>query len=252
LTSSKIFKICRSSEELFTCAAETFCQTAHNSIATHGRFSVALSGGSTPKALYQLLATAPYCEQVDWSKVYFFWGDERTVPPDHPESNYRMAYEAMLHKLAIPDSQIFPMLADKPDVQSAATGYERALRSFFNLPPQQIPVFDLVLLGMGDDGHTASLFPHTAALFEQQNLVAANWVEKLNTYRLTLTVPVINQAHRIMFLVSGASKKPALTEVLHGEYNPSLYPSQLISPVEGELVWIVDREAMPQELPTSE
>jgi 6-phosphogluconolactonase len=174
------------------------------------------------------------------------------VPAEHPDSNYRMANEAMLQKLAVPATQVFPMLADKPDVQSAATAYERALRSFFNIAPQQIPVFDLILLGMGDDGHTASLFPHTAALFEQQNLVAANWVEKLSTYRLTLTVPVINQARRIMFLVSGASKKTALTEVLHGQYNPSLYPSQLVSPVEGELVWIVDRDAMPQELPDSE
>ena len=221
---------------LFHGAAEEFCTLATAAIADHGKFSVALSGGSTPKSLYQLLAADP---NLPWDKTYFFFGDERHVPPDDPESNYRMANEAMLSKA--PAQNVFRIPAEMQDAAAAAGVYEQTLRSFFHLGPDEFPRFDLILLGLGPDGHTASLFPGTSALTETKKLVVANWVEKFNTHRITVTYPVLNNAACVMFLSAGADKASILHEVLK---NPQAdLPSQRVRPTNGGLVWMVDRAA---------
>ena len=235
--------ICGDPKEVSTRAAELFVELAGEAVSTSGRFAAALSGGSTPRALYALLATDQFRQRVPWSRVHLFWGDERCVPPDHADSNYRMAREALLAKVPIPTENIHRMPAEQKDHRLAADAYEEALRVFFALQAGELPRFDLILLGMGEDGHTASLFPGTVALAETERLVVAVYVEKLDTHRLTLTVPVINHAAHVVFLVTGKSKAPVLREVLEGERQPQRNPIQLICPVEGKLLLIVDREA---------
>jgi 6-phosphogluconolactonase len=175
--------------------------------------------------------------------MFFFWGDERHVPLDDPDSNYRMAKESLLSKIPVPAANIFPIPADNPDASGAAEAYELTLRKFFALAPGEFPRFDLILLGMGPDGHTASLFPETAALKEKSRLVVANWVEKLNTSRITFTLPVLNAARCVLFLVSGIDKAAALHEVLEGNVPDEKFPSRLVRPSAGKLIWIVDRAA---------
>ena len=229
-------------------AAKRFQSLAKASIAANGRFTVALSGGSTPKTMHTLLAAAPYAESIDWSKVFIFFGDERCVPPDHPDSNYRMALETLLSKVAIPTENIYRMHAeDEP--QEAAEAYNSDLQKFFGLAeaggpsPESFPRLDLIFLGMGPDGHTASLFPGTAALEERSKAVTANYIPKLDANRITLTAPTINQAAHIVFLIEGESKASALYEVLEGEYQPQVYPSQLIRPTQGQLTFLLDSAA---------
>jgi 6-phosphogluconolactonase len=226
-------------------AAEEFVRHAEAAVQQHGHFSVALSGGSTPKSLYALLASTgdAFRTQVPWDAVHFFWGDERHVPPDHPDSNYRMTHEAMFSKVPVPAAHIHRIEGETPDADNAAAAYEQTLRDHFRLQPGQLPRFDLVLLGMGPDGHTASLFPGTKALHEQQRLVVANWVEKFNTFRITCTVPVLNNAAAVVFLVSGEDKTGMLRTVLEGEKQPEHYPSQLIRPTNGKLLWLADQAA---------
>lgn len=235
--------ICRDPEEASTRAAELFVRLADEAISAPWRFAVALSGGSTPKALYALLATEQFRRRVPWSRVHLFWGDERCVPPDHPESNFRMAREVLLDKVPIPAQNIHRMPAEQEDPRLAAAAYEERLRVFFALEAGEVPRFDLILLGMGEDGHTASLFPGTTALTETERLVVSVYVEKLGTHRLTLTVPVINHAAHVVFLITGKSKASVLREVLEGEHRPQRFPSQLMRPVDGTLVFIIDREA---------
>ncbi len=224
-------------------AAEEFVRLANEATASDGRFTVALSGGSTPKALYTLLAGNTFRARIPWDNVHLFWGDERCVPPDHADSNYRMARESLLDHAPIPQENIHRMLGEEADPAKAATSYEATLRESFGLAPGQFPRFGLVLLGMGDDGHTASLFPHTAALSETKSLVVANYVEKFGTHRLTLTVPVINHAAQVVFLISGGSKAAVLKEVLKGKEDPERFPSQFIHPVTGKLLYIIDQAA---------
>lgn len=227
---------------LFQAAAEQFVTLVGSAVRENGCFTVALSGGSTPKSLYSRLATDDR-DQVPWDKTFFFWGDERHVPPDNPESNYRMVYEALLSKVPVPPGNIFRVPAENPDAARVAESYELALRQFFKVPPGSFPSFDLILLGMGPDGHTASLFPGTAALKDRSRLVVANWVEKFKGHRITMTLPVINQAAVVTFLVSGRDKAETLKEVLEGSQPPDLFPSKLIHPVNGKLNWLVDRAA---------
>ena len=222
-------------EELSRRAAEEFVRRARGR-----RFSVALAGGSTPRRLYQLLADAPYREQVDWTLVEFFFGDERTVPPDHAESNFRMANEALLAPLDLPDRQIHRMAGERDDLDAAAAEYANEIGKVLGETP---PAFDLVLLGMGRDGHTASLFPGTAALSESRRWVVPNLVPQLDTRRLTFTVPILNHAACLLFLVAGAEKRDALAAVLEGPRDPWRFPSQLVRPEHGELLWLVDRAA---------
>ena len=221
-------------------AAERFAQLAYAAVSERGRFSVALSGGSTPRALHAHLAAAPLREAVAWDRVHVFWGDERCVPPDHPDSNYRMARETLLDHVPIPATQVHRMPGELPPAEAAAA-YEADLRRFFG--GADWPGFDLVLLGLGDDGHTASLFPGTPALAETQRWVVANRVEKLATWRITLTAPAINQAGQVMFLVAGAGKAERLREVLRGPHRPDALPAQLVQPVSGQADWFVDLAA---------
>lgn len=216
---------------------------AQRAVADHGRFHVVLSGGSTPKALYSLLADDPELRaQVPWDGTFFFFGDERCVPPDHPDSNYRTANEALFMKVGIAPDHIFRMSGEK-QAAAAADEYEQALRSHFALRGPELPRFDLVLLGMGPDGHTASLFPGTSALEERSRLVTANWVEKLHAHRVTMTAPALNHAAMVVFLVHGHDKSTALKAVLDGPHEPSNYPAQLIQPASGKLLWLVDESA---------
>ena len=226
--------------DLFHAAAEEFMSVARAAIGAQGRFTVALSGGSTPKALYSLLATN-YADFV-WNRVFLFFGDERHVPPNDPESNYRMVNEALLTKISIPAENVFRVPAENPDADVAAFEYEAQLRRFFELKAGEVPRFDLILLGMGPDGHTASLFPDSAALDEQSRLVVANWVAKFNTHRITFTFPVLNRAAEVMFLASGPDKAEMLRTVLEGKPVPPL-PSQRVQPSEGKLLWLLDEAA---------
>lgn len=232
-------------QDLFQAAAEEVIRAATSAITERGRFTIALSGGSTPKNLYTLIA-ANASASLPWDRMFFFWGDERHVPPDNPDSNYRMAKETLLSKVAIPPANIFRIPAENPDASAAADAYEQTLRKFFAVAPGEFPRFDLILLGIGPDGHTASLFPETAALEETSRLVVANWVEKLQTNRITFTLPVLNAARCVAFLVSGTDKAAVLHEVLEGKVPAEKYPSKLVRPSEGKLIWFVDRAAASQ------
>lgn len=203
---------------------------------------VALAGGSTPRGLYRLLTGEAYRPQLSWEHLRVFWGDERTVPPDHQESNFRMAEEALLSHVPIPSNQVFRIEGELPPGE-AAVRYEAVLREQFRLSPGEVPQFDLILLGMGPDGHTASLFPGTSAVAESQKLVAAPWVEKLHTHRVTLTPPVLNAAKHVVFLVSGKDKATALQAVLEGPADPTRYPAQIVNPLAGSLVWLINQDA---------
>ena len=227
-------------EQVARAAADRFVKLAQAAAEAQGRFSVALAGGSTPKSVYELLTTVGYRDRVEWSKVHLFFGDERCVPPEHAESNYRMAFETMISHLPIPTQNVRRMVGEGV-AETNARLYEDALRSFFK--GASWPRFDLILLGMGDDGHTASLFPGTRALAERRAWVAANWVEKLQAYRVTLTAPAINHAAHIIFIVTGANKAERVAEVLRGARDVERLPSQLIRPVDGTLEWLLDRAA---------
>ncbi len=243
MTTQPDIRIFEDPQLLFQGAAEEFGSQATAAVRSRGRFTVALSGGSTPRSLYTLLATKA---SLPWDKIYFFFGDERHVPPDNPESNYRMAKESLLSKVPIPAENIFRVPAENPDAKQAAEAYQQTLRRFFDPAPGSFPRFDLVLLGMGPDGHTASLFPGTKALQENSCWVVSNWVEKFKTDRLTLTLPVLNNAAVVMFLVSGQDKAGVLKEVLEDSHPGELFPSKLIQPLNGELIWMVDRAAATQ------
>jgi 6-phosphogluconolactonase len=227
---------------LFEAAAEEVVQAAKEAVAERGRFTIALSGGSTPRNLYNLLATNAK-NILPWDRMFFFWGDERHVPPTDPESNYRMAEETMLSKIPVAAGNIFRIPAENPDVAAVANAYEKTLQKFFALEPGQFPNFDLILLGMGPDGHTASLFPGTEALKEKSRLVVANWVEKFKTHRITFTLPVLNAARQVAFLISGTDKADALRAVLESDAPGEQYPSKLVRPDDGKLIWLVDRAA---------
>jgi len=229
-------------QDLFQAAAEELIRAANDAVAQRGRFTIALSGGSTPRNLYTLIA-ANASATLPWDQMFFFWGDERHVPLDDAESNYRMVKESLLSKAPIPPANIFPVPAENPDVSAAAEAYEQTIRKFFGLKPGEFPRFDLILLGMGPDGHTAGLFPETQALQEKSRLVVANWVEKLKTSRITFTLPVLNAARCVAFLVSGIDKAPALHEIFEGNAASDKYPSKLVHPSEGRLIWFVDRAA---------
>jgi len=225
-------------ESVARAAAESFVQLSREAVEARGAFSVALSGGTTPRRVYELLASEEYGGRVEWPKVHVFFGDERAVPPDHADSNYRMAREALLSHVPVPEENVH-RIEGLGDAASNASNYESVMRGFFG--DATWPRFDLVFLGMGDDGHTASLFPRTSALGETRAWVAANWVEKLGAWRITLTAPAINAARRVVFLVTGASKAERLAEVLNGAHDPTRLPSQMIRPREGQLTWYVDR-----------
>ncbi len=248
MPSTRSIEVVATAADLFHTAAEEFIRVGRAAIGAQGRFAVALSGGSTPRALYSLLA-ANYANFA-WNRVFLFFGDERHVPPIDPESNYRMVNEALLTKIAIPAENVFRVPAENPDAAAAASDYEAELRGFFGLRselrpgdrPAEFPRFDLILLGMGPDGHTASLFPDSPALDEKARLVVANRVAKFNTYRITFTFPVLNGAAEVVFLASGADKADMLHQVLEVKNTPPL-PSQRVQPADGKLLWLLDEAA---------
>jgi 6-phosphogluconolactonase len=265
--------LCRDLVELSHKSAEQFSQLARESVEASGRLTVAFSGGSTPKHLYSLLASPDYKNRIPWNNVELFWGDERCVPPDHPESNFRMAQEALLSNIEIPAENIHRMRGERQP-QAAAAEYEKELQKLFGLDSGGLPRFDLILLGIGEDGHTASLFPGSDALTpcfvlprltgEERGggvvhdrpsqshrdrvetatvrLVVAPFIEKLKSFRLTLTLPVLNNAANVWFLVTGASKAAALKEILSGS---SDLPAAKVRPVNGKLTWFITRDAAP-------
>jgi 6-phosphogluconolactonase len=267
--------------QLADAAARVFAQRASEAIAARGVFRVALSGGSTPRALYRRLATMPVASAsasasapasasdpasastsatsgpaapadiaaaaagpvIDWAHVQLFFGDERHVPPDHPDSNYRMVKEALLAHAPIPDANVYRIRTELPDAGDAAADYAQTLRRVFDVASGEWPRFDLVLLGLGPDGHTASLFPDTPVLHERSRMVAAVWVASMQTWRVTLTPPVLNHARTVLFLVSGAEKAETVHAVLEGPADPERLPAQLIAPSEGAVHWLLDAPA---------
>jgi len=226
-------------------SAEIFVSAAKEAVAQKGSFTVALSGGSTPKALYGLLVNdAEPRSQTPWEKILFFFGDERSVGPDSPDSNYRMANEVMLSIAPIKPGQVFRIQGENPDTAAAARDYETIIRASFKLKEGEFPRFDLLLAGMGDEGHTLSLFPGTKALHPDANrIVTRNWVGKLYTERITLTAPAAANSAQILFMVTKPDKACALKAVLEGPYEPEQLPSQLLQPKNGKLVWLIDADA---------
>jgi 6-phosphogluconolactonase len=220
-------------------AASLSVALAKKSIGERGRFVTALSGGSTPRKLYDLLASEPYRGQVDWERVHVFWADERCVPPDHMESNFRLAFDRVLSKVPLPKENIHRIRGEVPP-EEGAQDYEKNLRQFFGTG---FPVLDLIILGMGEDGHTASLFPGSESIEETERLVVPVYLDKSKWARITLTFPVLNHARQIVFLVSGRAKAAVLSEVLGNEDQREKYPAGLIEPVHGQLTWLIDEEA---------
>ena len=226
-------------EDLSQVAAELFTVQSRQADLVCGRFSVALSGGETPRRMYELLATPHYRDRIHWEEVHVFWSDERCVPENDPRSNSRMARQALLDHVPIPPENIHPIHCDQSPQQAAAQ-YEKELKIFFSV---KNPNFHLVLLGMGENGHTASLFPHTTALNEKEKWVTEVFVEELGMYRVTFTAPFINHAEQVVFLVSGADKAKVLESVLEGAYQPHELPAQLIRPKGNHPTWLVDKVA---------
>ncbi len=232
---------------LANAAAERFATSAERAIAASGRFVVAFSGGSTPRRTYERLAREPFASRIEWSRVHVIWGDERCVPPSDANSNFRMAREALLEYVPIPEANIHRIRGEN-DPRGAAASYEAELRALLRTPtgaPRTEPGLriDLVLLGLGDNGHTASLFPGSTVLNESEQWVAADEVDAAPSMRVTLTAPVLNAAAELVFLVAGAEKAPMLARVLNGPRRPLELPAQLIAPSEGEVIWLVDSAA---------
>jgi 6-phosphogluconolactonase len=242
--SNREIRILADANAIAQTAAVEFVEAAREAVCLKDSFSVALAGGSTPKALYELLLNNGQLRaMVPWNKIQFFFGDERHVPPDDAESNFRMASEAMLAKAPVDPKHVHRIKGEIKSAAEAATEYERDLCLSFRLETGQLPRFDLVLLGMGPEGHTASLFPGTKALKEDRRLVVSNWVGKLYTDRITLTPRVLNNAGRVVFMVHGAEKAPALKAVLEGPYEPEQLPAQMIHPQQGKVLWLADPAA---------
>lgn len=232
-------------QSVASAAADEFTKRAQDAIRANGRFNVALAGGSTPKAMNAILADRAQHgmpPRIPWDKVHIFFGDERHVPPDHNDSNYRMTNESLLSKIKIPAGNIHRVKCENPDAGAAAEEYDRELTANFNLKGNELPRLDLILLGMGPDGHTASLFPGTEAVHNLSQRVVANWVPKFNTWRVTFTRPVINNAAAVLVAAGGADKADPLSEVM-GSGSPDTYPVKYVKPTNGDLLWFVDAAA---------
>jgi 6-phosphogluconolactonase len=241
---SVTYSVSPTAAALAAAAAEFFAAAVSEAVGAHGVARVAISGGTTPKAMFALLAdrSKPYFAQVPWARLHLFWVDERCVPPTDKDSNYRMTKEAMLDHVPLPAALIHRMEGEL-DPGEAAARYEATIRTAFRLEGAQTPVFDLVLLGMGEDGHTASLFPHTAALHEMGRIVVPNHVPQKDAWRITLTWPVIDRAREVAFLIEGAAKAQAVRDVFRGAYDPETKPAQLVRPASGRLKLLLDAAA---------
>jgi 6-phosphogluconolactonase len=239
-----LYYVDASAEAVTQRTAQYFVDGIRAAAGARGKARIAISGGHTPKNAFALLAdpAAQYREQIPWENLELYWVDERCVPPDHPDSNYRMTKEALLDKVPLTSAQIFRIQGEL-DPEEAAAKYEFALRQSFRLEGAEIPIFDVVSLGMGPDGHTASLFPHTEGLHETMRLAIANHVAQKDAWRVTLTWPVINRARDVFFLIEGADKAAPLKEVFLGPYDPESFPSQLIRPATGRITLFLDPAA---------
>jgi 6-phosphogluconolactonase len=241
LRTIRLFNHC---SEIASYASKEVARIAGESVAARGTFSMALAGGSTPKMLYALLAEHPSLHNsLPWDKIEVFFGDERHVAPGHADSNFQMATDAMLSKVPLEPRQVHRIKGEYPDTTRAAAEYEDEIRRQFGLHAGEFPRFDLILLGMGNEGHTLSLFPGTKALHETQRIVTRNWVGKLYTERVTLTAPAANAAANVMFMVTGSDKACALKAVLEGPIEPEQLPAQMIQPADGSLSWLIDQAA---------
>lgn len=227
-------------DEINLNVAEWFLQISSQAIADHGKCHIALAGGNTPRALYELLASEKFADRIDWQHVNFYFGDERAVPLDHEQSNFRMAHEALLDKLSIPATNVFPLIPDLENLENSAQHYEKILKRELPESDEGIPVFDLILLGMGADGHTASLFPDTDILANTENLVSKVYVEKLNAWRVSFTFPLINHAEHIAVMVVGDDKAGILKQIFVDKTGET--PIEKIKP-QGELRWYLDSTA---------
>ena len=234
-----MIKVYADREALSLAAAGLIAEEARAAVRDRGRFSIALAGGETPRAVYALLARNPLRDMIPWEGVHVFWGDERYVPPDDPRSNGRMARQAFLDYVRVPAAQIHP-IPYRSSPRGSAVEYEDILAAFFACGASR---FDMVLLGLGENGHTASLFPGTSALEERKRWVTEVYVAEQDLFRVTLTTPLINRAALVVFIVSGGGKAAILREVLEGARNPRRLPAQLINPINGRLLWLVDRDA---------
>jgi 6-phosphogluconolactonase len=234
-----MIKVYPDPESLSQAAATLVVEQANLAVAARGRFGVALSGGSTPRRTYELLGRLPFKEQAPWHRMHIFWGDERCVPLDDPRSNARMAKEAWLNHVPIPESQLHPIACAQAPAEAARV-FETHLRQFFSGRPSSL---DLILLGLGDNGHTASLFPGTPVLKETKRWAAEVYVTEQDLWRVTLTAPFINQAAKVVFLVAGEAKAGILWEILEGPRDPERLPAQLIQPYSGEIIWLLDLKA---------
>jgi 6-phosphogluconolactonase len=245
--------VSRDAAEVSRRAADLFLRLTSEAQAHYRSFTVALSGGSTPKGLYTLLAREPYRSQVPWSLVHVFWGDERCVPPDHAESNYKLAHDALLSQVPIPETNIHRVSTEHGDCAGAAADYAQELVTFFGLEGRALPHFDLLLLGVGDDGHTASLFPGKPALNERDALVVASPPGRLPPQidRVTLTLPVLNAARQVVFMATGPGKRDIVTRILAGvdATDGELLPAQRVRPADGTLIWIIDQAAAGEDDP---
>lgn len=241
---TKSVRTFETSQKWADAAAEHFDQLAHQAVLQRGRFSIALAGGSTPRRLYERLAEPPYRDQIDWSRMDFFWSDERAVPPDSEHSNYFLAYEAWLWKVPVAAHRVYRMPGEADDVENAAARYQQQIATVLGHPASgPPPQFDLILLGLGEDGHTASLFPHSDVLAEPVRWVAVSQSPRPPAIRLTMTYPILNAARNVMFLVTGKGKADIMAQVLEGPHDPQRLPAQAVRPSGGELSWFVDRAA---------
>lgn len=222
--------------------ANYWLEAALTTVESDGKFVVALSGGNTPQKLFSYVTKDYYRSRFPWAKMYFFWVDERCVPPQHPDSNYGMTKEYLLSKVPVPESHVFRMPGETMPPQTGAKAYENAMKAFFKLD-KSFPHLDLILLGMGEDGHTASLFPGTDALQNSERWIVSNYVAAKSTTRLTMTFPIINDAKRVAFLCTGASKAGIVRDVFRDDISPTRYPAQRVKPANGELLWFLDSEA---------
>jgi 6-phosphogluconolactonase len=237
-------------EAVSRAAAQDLAKLARAAIADRGRFCVALSGGSTPRRMYEILAEAPRWAQLDWRRVEFFWSDERAVGPEHPESNYGVAASVLLGKVGVMPDRIHRIQGELADPEQAAARYQEELSRVFATPVDGLPpIFDLIFLGMGGDGHTASLFPYSQALTERRRWVVGHTVARIGKTRITMTPPILNRAAEIRLLVTGPDKAASLREALEGPREPERLPVQLVAPEAGRLVWLVDRAAAAQLSP---
>jgi 6-phosphogluconolactonase len=249
VTTAVTYHVLASADDLARAMAEQILEVVQAAAAARGVARIAVSGGHTPKRTFELLAdpSEKSFSGFPWEKLDLFWVDERCVPPNDEESNYRMTREALLDKVPLPADRVF-RIEGELDPEVAAGRYESAIRNRLRLEGAELPTFDLIALGMGPDGHTASLFPHTEAIHELTRIAVANHVPQKETWRVTLTAPVINQGRKVIFLIGGADKAPVLSEVLSAKYDPETWPSQLVRPTSGQLLLLLDREAA-AELP---